>query len=266
MARFCIQADWDDAPHLTADQKANLWASIPEYQRDARARGIPQLGSGAIYPVAESDFLIDPIEFPPWFRKVYAMDVGWKRTACLWGAIDPETDILYIYSEYYRGQAEPPIHATGIRTRGEWIPGVIDPASRGRSQIDGQQLFEDYKGLGLMLIPAINAVEAGIYEVWTRLSTGRLKVFRSCVNFIAEYRIYRRDEKGKIVKENDHLMDCVRYLVMSGLDIAIQSPTATQTQPKRAIGVFEPFRDLERSSQSGYRQPDQYDPYKMGPR
>jgi hypothetical protein len=38
------------------------------------------------------------------------------------------------------------------------------------------------------------------------------------------YRIYRRDEKGAIVKENDHLMDCCRYLVMNGLDRAIVQP------------------------------------------
>ena len=25
--------------------------------------------------------------------------------------------------------------------------------------------------------------------------------------------MYRRDEKGRIIKEHDHLMDCTRYLV-----------------------------------------------------
>jgi len=34
-----------------------------------------------------------------------------------------------------------------------------------------------------------------------------------------EIRLYRRDEKGKIVKENDHLMDGFRYAIM-GRDIA----------------------------------------------
>jgi hypothetical protein len=28
-------------------------------------------------------------------------------------------------------------------------------------------------------------------------------------------RLYRRNEKGEIVKENDHLMDALRYAVMS---------------------------------------------------
>jgi sarcosine oxidase delta subunit len=59
---------------------------------------------------------------------------------------------------------------------------------------------------------ANNAVEAGIYSVWTALSTGKLKVFSSCVKFFDEFNLYHRNEKGAIVKTNDHLMDCMRYL------------------------------------------------------
>ena len=33
------------------------------------------------------------------------MDVGWKMTAATWGAWDRENDVLYLYSEYRRGQA-----------------------------------------------------------------------------------------------------------------------------------------------------------------
>jgi hypothetical protein len=74
--------------------------------------------------------------------------------------------------------------------------------------------MEIYKDLGLNISNAINAREAGIYEVWTRLSTGRLKVFSTMVNFRGEYENYCRDEKGVIVKKNDHLMDVMRYVVM----------------------------------------------------
>ena len=54
---------------------------------------------------------------------------------------------------------------------------------------------------------------------------GRLKVFRTCVNWLSEYRIYRRNKQGKIVKENDHLMDGTRYLIVSGLNIAKYVPS-----------------------------------------
>ncbi len=111
-------------------------------------------------------------------------------------------------------------HVAAIRARGTWIPGTIDPASRGRSQKDGEQLLEIYTDLGLPLVPADNSVESGLFEVHQRLATGRLKVFKSCRPWFAEYRIYHRDEKGHIVKKNDHAMDGTRYLVVSGIHIA----------------------------------------------
>lgn len=219
-----VTLTWDDAPHLSEDDKEKLFSSIPPHQRDARSKGIPALGSGAIYPVPESDIVIDPIEIPVWWPRCYALDVGWNNTACLWGAVDQETDTVYIYYEYKRGQAEPAIHAQAIKDIGDWIPGVIDPAARGRSQKDGDSLLDNYIDLGLMLEKANNSVEAGLYKTWGLLSTGKIKVFKTLTKLLDEYRIYRRDENGKVVKEHDHLMDCLRYLIMSGKDIASQRP------------------------------------------
>ena len=218
--KFVCTATWDDVPHLDEATKKQLWDSIPPYQRDARAKGIPQLGSGAIYPVPESEIIIPDFPIPPHWAKCYGLDVGWNRTACVWGAVDRDSGVCYLTSEHYRGQAEPAIHAQAIKARGEWIPGVIDPASRGRSQIDGEQLINQYRQHGLALTPANNAVESGIYAVWERLSSGRLKVFSSLTNWRSEFRLYRRDAKGRIVKENDHILDATRYLVMSGIDRA----------------------------------------------
>jgi len=219
-----IMATWEDAPHLTTKQKKKLYASLPPYQREARSKGIPQLGSGAIYPILEEDITCEPFELPDYYPRVYGMDVGWNRTAALWAAIDEATKTIYIYSEYYRGQAEPIIHAAGIKSRGDWIPGVIDPASRGRGQRDGKALYKDYRKLGLKIKVAENTRETGIQRVWLGLSTGRIKIFTSCVNTIAEYRLYRRDEKGAVVKEDDHLMDSLRYLIMSGIKRAKVKP------------------------------------------
>lgn len=232
--QYVVNATWDDVPHLDDATKAELLKSIPPYLRDARSRGLPLLGAGVIYPVPEDDYSVPPFELPKHWPRVYAMDVGWNWTAGLWGAYDRESDTWYIYYEYKRAQAEPSIHARGMQGPGSWIPGVIDPAANGRSQHDGTQLLNQYLALGLHLSSASNAVESGIYDVWEHLSTGRLKIFQSLNAFRAEIRLYRRDEKGRIVKVNDHLMDCLRYLMNSGKGVmkvnlaAQEAPTPQQ--------------------------------------
>ncbi len=224
--RFVMMAGWNDAPHLTDDMKREEAAGIPPHELDARSKGIPSLGTGAVYPVPESEFVVDPFIIPDWMPQCYALDVGWKRTAALWGAHDRDNDIVFLYGEHYRGQAEPAIHAQAIRARGVWIPGVIDPAARGRGQDDGKKLMVQYVDLGLDLTTADNALEAGLLAVWIRLSTGRLKVFRTLVNWINEYRFYQRDEHGAIKDgQKDHLMDDTRYLIRSGLARACIRPS-----------------------------------------
>lgn len=219
-----VTATWEDAPHLTEKDKTEMLAAYPPHQRDARTKGIPALGSGAIYPVPESEFIIPAFELPVHWRRGYSLDVGWNRTAALFAAYDSDADTIYFYDEHYRGQAEPSVHADAIKARGEWMLGVIDPASHGRSQKDGEQLFNLYEQLGLHITNAKNGVESGIYEFYQRLSSGRIKVFSNCVNFLKEYRLYRRDENGKIIKENDHLMDAGRYYVVSGIEVSRMPP------------------------------------------
>lgn len=238
-SKYLVQAGWDDIPHLDEKTKRELLEATQPHLRDARSKGIPSLGAGAIYPVPESEIKVAPFQIPDYWPRAFAMDPGWNRTAAVWGARDRSTDVVYLYTEHYRGKAEPSIHANAIKARGEWIPGVLDPAARGRSQDDGAQLMQQYIDLGLNLAMAENLVDSGIDAVWMRLSTGRLKVFSTLTNWFAEYRLYRRDENGNIVKEFDHLMDCTRYLIgpnevrkgrTSGLARAIVKPASDRNR------------------------------------
>jgi phage terminase large subunit-like protein len=216
--KHVTQCDWSQVPHLDKAAQAQLLASTPPYQRDARTKGIPQLGRGAIYPLTESEIIVPRFDIPASWPRSYGLDVGWNRTAAVWGALDRDKGTAYLYHEYYRAQAEPVIHAAGIKAVGEWIKGVVDPACLGSSQIDGRTLMDMYGSLGLKLQPAANAVETGIYEVWDALSTGRLQVFDTLPNWLSEFRKYHRNEKGQVVKTDDHLMDATRYWWVSGRD------------------------------------------------
>lgn len=217
-------AGWDDVPHLDAEAKSDLLAETPPWLREARSEGKPSLGAGAIYPIPEKNIKIAPFMIPAHWPRAYAMDVGWNWTVALWGAWDQETLTWYIFGEYYGQQELPQVHAEAIKGRGKWIPGCIDPAANISNQKSGEKLKEEYIELELNLINAENAVEAGLHACWMDLSVGRIKIFSTLVNFFSEYRLYRRDEHGKIVKKKDHLMDCMRYLRMTGASIRIVKP------------------------------------------
>jgi len=225
-SKYFVQAGWKDVPHLDEEEQRKLTANTPAYQVKARTEGEPAMGAGAVYPIPESEILVPDRTIPESWPRAYGMDVGWNRTAVVFGARDPGSGVIYLYSEHYQGQGEPASHAQAIRARGEWIPGVIDPACLGSSQIDGRTLMELYSRLGLQLDPAVNAVEAGITEVWNLLVSGRLKVMASLSNWFREFRKYHRDDKGsgKIVKHSDHLMDATRYLIVSGRPLMRTKP------------------------------------------
>lgn len=187
--------------------------------REARAKGIPMLGVGLIYPLPEEDIKVPPFSPPDDWPRGFAMDVGWSRTAAGWFCRNPQSKVVTLYDFHYQGREEPAIHAEAIKARGAWIPGVIDPRSDGRSQIDGKQLFKMYtKDYGLDLTKADNAVAAGIAKVWEMLVSGMLKVCENIAPFWKEFRTYHTDENGEPVKKNDHFCDLVRYFVMSGIE------------------------------------------------
>ena len=243
--KYVSQVDWEEVPHLNDEQKAEILSSYSPHEREARSKGIPSLGAGAIYPYLEDNISVEPFEIPIWWPKVFSMDVGWNKTAVLWGAMDPDSRRVYLYSEHYQGQAAPAVHASAIKKRGHWIPGVVDPRSDSRSQVDGTRLIDLYLDEGLDLLPADNSVEAGIYKVGQMIESGQLKIFSTLKNWFSEYRVYRRDENGKIIKKNDHLMDATRYLIMTGLDYVI-------TEPDPDAENFNDYNTQNRDSVTGY--------------
>jgi len=218
--RFCIGKKWDgEIPHLSLEEQARMRDSFAPWELTARTEGMPTLGAGAVFPVAEEDIVCDPIDLPLHWPRFAGFDVGWKRTACAWFAYDQTNDVIYLYGEYYRGYAEASIHAEAIKARGKWIPIAIDPASNTPTQKDGDKLFVEYHNMGLNICKADNAVTAGILDMLQRFSTGRLKVFKTCVNFLNEFRMYQYDKDGRIRKQDDHLMDAARYGIRTGFKI-----------------------------------------------
>lgn len=212
---------WDDVStlvggHLTPEAIEYEMSRLPPWQRLSRSRGIPSIGQGAIYPMDPDSYTLEPFVIPENWPRLIGMDVGYKKTAALWIAINPEDNVMYAYSEYYAGRELPVVHATAIKGKSNLpIPVVIDTAAHGGSQKDGEALFDQYQDYGLDLHNANKAVETGLTTTWSALAFGQLKIFNNCSNLLKEMKAYRRDENGKIIKADDHLCDCMRYAVMT---------------------------------------------------
>jgi predicted phage terminase large subunit-like protein len=129
-------------PHAAHDDQVDALT-----QALNRLRGV----SSAIYTMAESQITVEPFEIPCHWPRAFGMDIRLNETTALWGALDPLTDILYLYSEHSQCQTQPAVHAQGILSRGPWIPGVIDVVPIGTSESDRWRLLKIYQDLKLDL-------------------------------------------------------------------------------------------------------------------
>jgi hypothetical protein len=221
MSRTVVSMTIDDVDHYTTEQKAQIIASYPAHEREARAKGIPTMGSGRIFPVEEALIKTAPIAIPKHWPQIVGIDFGWEHpTAAVRLAWDRDADCVYVTACYRRKEAVPAIHAAAVKSWGDWIPVAWPHDGLQHDKGSGEQLKEQYKSHGLNMLPEKaehaeggNGVEAGLMDMLERMETGRFKVFDSLNDWFEEFRLYHRLE-GKIVKERDDLMAASRYAVM----------------------------------------------------
>jgi hypothetical protein len=241
MSRYICNVTWDEVPHLSVEEKNELWRSIPSYQRKARSKGLPVLGSGVIYPFDEEQIVIDHFDLPRAWPRVFGLDhnagAGW--TAIVYLAWDRENQIIYLYRDYKSDSKSVADHVDNIRTVGGsqakhkplWMPGVGDLSGLLVTENDSAQFLEIYKEKGVDVELPDKAVETGIQDVYDLLQGRRLRVFKQCRDWLTEFRQYHRKD-GKIIKKNDHLMDATRYAIHSGLARASVAPQAPDNTPQ----------------------------------
>lgn len=238
--KYAVQISWDDIPHLTEEIKKQLIASMPQHLIDAKTKGVIYLGAGRVYPLMEEKVVCEPFQIPSFFKKAYGLDPGVNRTACIWGAQDPNTGVIYIYDEYYAEGVQPVVAADAIKSRGEWIAGSCDPAGLGIKNFEGVDLYREFLRMGLLINLAQNSVEPGILKIYQLFESGKLKIFSNLLQLRREFVLYRRDMDGKIHKHGDDLMDALRYLIMTGIQLADTEPdystfNSTPVQNSRTI-------------------------------
>lgn len=225
-----VTATWDDAPHMVGPRREQFLQQIPAHQREMRSKGIPLMGSGLVYQVREDDIKCDAIALPNHWPRLAAVDFGIGHGfAAVWCAWDRDTDTIYVYDCYKVEGEKMPVHVSKLKNNGAWIPVIWPHDGLNREKSSGDQLAELYRKEGANMFhrqfsnpPAPgeeegnggNSVEAGIEAILNRMNMDKLKIFAGLKPLWEEFRMYHRDN-GKIVKQNDDLMDAFRYCVQS---------------------------------------------------
>lgn len=239
MTRHITRMTIEDAEHYTPAQRQAIIASYPKHERDARAKGIPTLGSGRVFPISEDEITIAPFAIPKHWAVLGAIDFGWDHpTAAVKLAWDRDADIIYVTTAHRLREATPVIHAAAIRPWGPELPWVWPHDGLQHDKGSGKQLAQQYRDQGLKFHhenvtfeDGSNGVEAGVIEMLERMETGRLKVFSNLTEWFDEFRLYHR-KKGLIIKERDDLISATRYGMMGIRFACVPGPMKRPDGPK----------------------------------
>lgn len=242
---YLKRATWDDAPHLSKAEKDRLTLSYPDYEVDARTTGVPILGEGRVWQVAEKDVKCDPFEIPIHFAHIGGVDFGIGHPlANAWIAWNRDQDIIYVYDCYRQKNLTPAFHVPIMNKRGTWIPIAWPHDGMSRDKGGGQPLYRIYLKEGASLlsrtarydneIGGAQPVEPIVRELYERMITGRFKVFSTCGQWFEEFRSYHRRD-GQIVAVRDDILKATMYAVMMRRFAQFRIPRARKTRHGHAI-------------------------------
>ena len=243
-----VRATWEDAPHIMEDQdhRAQLEGAMKEHERDKRTKGIPEMGSGLVFAIADERISYDPSDFkriPPYWPRIAGIDLGFDHPfAAVWLAWDRDTDVVYLYDALKERNLLIPMMADVLKRHESWIPVAWphDVAERDRSS--GKQIaatFAEEYGVNMLPEPFTNppgpgesegeggrGVETGLWNMHAAMEEGRFKVARHLKEWFREKGLYHRKD-GQVVRKYDDLMSASRYAYQS-LRFADVQPTIVQ--------------------------------------
>jgi phage terminase large subunit-like protein len=245
-----IRGSIHDNPNLSKEAvKRILDGYTNDLWRQAREFGdFVEIG-GLIYPEFEHRVLKDP-PAPGFVRDldvVVGMDPGIRNAAFVWVGFDREM-VAWVFDEVLLQDKTPADYVEAIReTNARWgldeqrVQYVIDPAARSRTQVNAESVQSALMQLGLFPSSGQNNVEAGIQQVRVRLKHERMWISPRCAGLrdeADEYAAEDREDKDqafKVVKQNDHRLDSLRYAVME----RVWDPVLEQVAPKNPLGLPE---------------------------
>lgn len=223
-------ATWNDAPHLSEQQKADLLARYRAHERDARTKGIPMLGEGAVFPVDDESIMVEAFQIPRHFARIKGCDFGLDHPAAgVELAWDRDQDIVYVIDCYKKAGELAPYHAAWFNKSNKWVPVAWPHDGLNREKKGGSTIADGYRHHGVNMLkksaryPRVRGEDSdkgGPQAVWPiidqlreRMQTGRFKVFKHLTPWFEEKRSYHV-KNDKLAVTRDDILKATFYALM----------------------------------------------------
>jgi hypothetical protein len=199
----------DNQAHLPKDYIQTQLETLPERARRRFLLGEFVKAEGTVYDEFDETYICKRKDVPDIERYSVGLDFGLNMAAVLIGWVGDSIYVLDDYGAY--GTTANSFNAAISRNWGAF-PYVAwcDPAGGERLQ----EITNSDK--------ANNSVEPGIDAINNKIHSRQFFVCDNCAGVLSEIWDYRRDDKERIVKLNDHFMDAMRYGIFSEIATPLQ--------------------------------------------
>jgi phage terminase large subunit-like protein len=217
-----------EAKHISEARREEVAAGIPEHEKEARLEGIPQLGTGPVFPLELLPTMIkpfDPDALPSWARWCVGIDFGFDHPfAAVLIAWAHDTGQIWVIDSFRMERSSALYHVQRIHamTRGLRVPVAFPHDGAQHDKGSGLPLAGQYKNFGANMMPrhATNHgtnhfnVEPALEEMRETMFAAKLTIAPHNTELIEELRHYHRSEDFRIVKQRDDLVCALRYAWM----------------------------------------------------
>ncbi|NKF52705.1 hypothetical protein G3R49_19295 [Shewanella sp. WXL01] len=235
---YMQNATWNDAPHLDEDTKKELLASIPSYQHDMRSRGIPVLGSGAVFGFDTRHITVSNTAINYADDVLWAIDIAGKGrddtvlTLAVKkhgeGVLGKDKIVVkeqYVFSDQQEKSA---VHVASFIAQHQFKKApMITPADAGGERgyaailkdlgvnVAYKCFHNPLNTTGFKNIGSSHSacVATGIHLMEEDFRSGNLKIDDSCTDLLKEITTYARLENGKF--SHSDVIDSARYASVS---------------------------------------------------